>query len=75
MALTVLIKPASGKCNLRCRYCFYADEAGNRAVGDYGFMSAETAENVGRRAVEPGAREYIFVSPGGGAVTGGGAFL
>ena len=25
--VTVMIKPASGLCNMRCRYCFYADEA------------------------------------------------
>ena len=24
----LLIKPASGRCNMRCRYCFYTDEAG-----------------------------------------------
>lgn len=74
MALTVLIKPASGKCNLRCRYCFYADEAENRAVGDYGFMSAETAENVVRRAFETGEREYIFAFQGGEPMLAGLAF-
>ena len=25
--LSLLIKPASGSCNMRCRYCFYTDEA------------------------------------------------
>lgn len=74
MALTVLIKPASGKCNLRCRYCFYADEAENRAVGDYGFMSAETAENVVRRAFETGEREYIFAFQGGEPMLAGLSF-
>ena len=37
--LSVLIKPASSACNLRCRYCFYADEAARRAVGNRGVMS------------------------------------
>ena len=23
-----LVKPASSLCNMRCRYCFYEDEAG-----------------------------------------------
>ena len=30
--ISLLIKPASGSCNMRCRYCFYADEGANRAV-------------------------------------------
>ncbi|MDD7152784.1 MAG: hypothetical protein PUH69_06130 [Faecalibacterium prausnitzii] len=29
--LNFLIKPASDLCNMRCRYCFYEDEAANRA--------------------------------------------
>ena len=28
--INLLIKPASSLCNMRCRYCFYADEAANR---------------------------------------------
>ena len=41
-AITLLIKPASGSCNLRCRYCFYADEMNNRKEKTYGMMSEET---------------------------------
>ena len=37
--LSLLIKPASGGCNMRCVYCFYHDEAQNRAVASYGMMS------------------------------------
>ena len=42
----ILMKPASGLCNMRCRYCFYADEMDNRSRASYGFMSRETLENV-----------------------------
>lgn len=49
--LSLLIKPASGACNLRCGYCFYADEAMKRSVPSYGMMSSETLENVLRRAI------------------------
>ena len=28
--ITVMIKPVSGACNMRCRYCFYADEMKRR---------------------------------------------
>lgn len=31
---------------MRCGYCFYADEAMNRAVASYGMMSEETIENI-----------------------------
>lgn len=30
--INLLIKPASSPCNMRCRYCFYADEAANREL-------------------------------------------
>ena len=39
----LLIKPASSLCNLRCRYCFYADVSDNREVKSMGVMSRETA--------------------------------
>ena len=39
--LSIMIKPASSLCNLRCRYCFYADLAGLREVRSYGIMPLE----------------------------------
>ncbi len=36
--LILLIKPASGSCNMRCKYCFYFDEAENREFSSYGLM-------------------------------------
>ena len=38
---SALIKPASSKCNLQCRYCFYRDVANNRSISDYGVMSSQ----------------------------------
>ena len=40
--INVLIKPASSKCNMRCRYCFYRDVAGLRQTADTGIMSDGT---------------------------------
>ena len=60
--LNLLIKPASGSCNMRCRYCFYTDEAQKREVGSYGRMSRETAEILVDR--ETGV-QYLFHCSGG----------
>lgn len=65
MALTVLIKPSSCKCNLRCRYCFYTDIAENREIKDYGFMSAEIAGKLIARAFETDEKEILFAFQGG----------
>lgn len=44
--LSVLIKPASSLCNMRCKYCFYADVSDSREVKSYGIMQKETADAV-----------------------------
>lgn len=50
--INILMKPASGLCNLRCRYCFYADEMENRSRASYGIMSLEILENVIRKVLD-----------------------
>ena len=50
--IQLLIKPASGSCNLRCKYCFYYDEMQNRETVNYGIMSLETLEAVVKRTLE-----------------------
>lgn len=37
-----MIKPASSLCNLRCKYCFYADLTRIRQKASFGVMSQET---------------------------------
>ena len=44
--LTLMIKPASGLCNLACEYCFYRDLTQCRERASYGVMSRETLEAV-----------------------------
>ena len=44
--ISVLIKPASGACNMTCDYCFYCDEAAKREQKFYGMMSEETLKNM-----------------------------
>ena len=49
--VNILVKPASGLCNMHCRYCFYADEMRNREQASYGIMSEEAAETVIRKTL------------------------
>lgn len=44
--ISVMIKPASSLCNLRCRYCFYAEVSERRDCRSYGLMRRETAERI-----------------------------
>lgn len=44
--LSIMMKPASSLCNLRCRYCFYADVAEQRQVRSYGVMTGATVDAV-----------------------------
>lgn len=62
--LTLLIKPASGRCNMRCAYCFYADEVRNRDLPDHGLMSLETAHALIDKAFES-AENVSFAFQGG----------
>ena len=48
--LSMMMKPVSSACNMRCRYCFYADVAAHRAQASYGVMSAQTTETLIRKA-------------------------
>lgn len=51
-ALSIMIKPASSLCNLRCKYCFYCDVAANREVFSLGIMNEDTAEKLIKDALE-----------------------
>ena len=63
--VNILVKPASGLCNMRCKYCFYADEMDNRSQASYGIMSRETLENVIRRLLEFAEGECAVAFQGG----------
>lgn len=63
--LNVLIKPASGLCNLNCRYCFYRDVSENRHVGSYGIMTPDTLEAVVREIFRYADTECTIAWQGG----------
>ena len=63
--LSLLIKPASGSCNMRCRYCFYADEAENRTVALLGRMTRETMHTIADKALAYADGDCTFAFQGG----------
>ena len=60
-----LIKPSSSACNMRCKYCFYADVANSREVKFYGNMSEEVLENLVKRAFDSATESVTFSFQGG----------
>ncbi len=64
-AIGVLIKPASGLCNMNCDYCFYCDEAEKRKCKSYGMMSEATLKNVIRKTLLRSEGMYSIAFQGG----------
>lgn len=44
--ITVMIKPASSLCNMRCKYCFYADVSARRQTPSFGVMKPELTQKI-----------------------------
>lgn len=63
--ISMLIKPASSACNMRCKYCFYEDEAKCREQGFRGIMSLETAKKIIHSAVQASDKSCSFMFQGG----------
>ena len=62
---TILIKPASGLCNMRCDYCFYCDEMEKREEASRGMMTEETLRNLVKKAMFQAQGEICFAFQGG----------
>lgn len=73
--ISLLIKPASGKCNLRCEYCFYEDEKARRKLPDCGMMTMDTVETMLRRANEEAEERISFAFQGGEPMVAGLGFF
>ena len=63
-AISVLMKPSSSMCNMKCDYCFYCDEAGKRSQASFGFMSENTLKNVIRKTPVKGGRRDLLCFSG-----------
>ncbi len=67
--LSIMIKPASALCNMRCEYCFYHDVTDHRDVKSFGLMSEDTAENLINKALTFADGESIAFAFQGGEPT------
>ena len=63
--ISVMIKPVSGACNLRCRYCFYTDIMNRRETKIHPRMTLETLETTVRRVMAYADDAAVFVLQGG----------
>lgn len=63
--LSLLIKPASSLCDLRCQYCFYADVTDHRDVKSYGLMNHSTVDALIERAFDYADQGVTFAFQGG----------
>lgn len=63
--INVLIKPASGNCNMRCKYCFYADELVYREDLVLSVMTESTMRHLIDRVAEFAEGSCNFAFQGG----------
>jgi len=65
--LSLLIKPASSLCNMRCRYCFYSGVSAGREILSYGIMADVAADKIIDNVFSDfsGGAEITFAFQGG----------
>ena len=63
--INLLVKPASGQCNLHCEYCFYCDLTQKREQASYGMMTEETLDNMMRRVFSFAENDVTIAYQGG----------
>lgn len=73
--MSVIIKPASGLCNMRCRYCFYMDELQNRQTPSLTVMDHSTLETVLREILKSAAGHCTVAFQGGEPTLAGLSFF
>lgn len=71
----IMMKPASGRCNMQCNYCFYKDEMTKRSICDFGIMKDETIELIVKKSIEKAKRECVFAYQGGEPTLAGISFF
>lgn len=65
-ALSIMIKPASSLCNLKCQYCFYHSLSASRQYKDYGIMDSQTSLQLIQKALDFANGDSIYFAFQGG---------
>ena len=64
-SISLLIKPASSECNMRCKYCFYCDISDSRHKKSHGIMSIGTLQTIVKKALSDTSVHCAFGFQGG----------
>ena len=64
--LSIMIKPASSLCNMRCEYCFYHNVTELREVSSFGIMQDSTTDNLIEKALKFANGESVAFAFQGG---------
>lgn len=72
--LTVMVKPVSSLCNMRCSYCFYEDVAEHWEIKTHEKMQHKTLEALVRRAFAYADEQISFIFQGGEPTLSGAPF-
>lgn len=65
-SISVMVKPASSLCNLKCEYCFYHSLAGQRESYNYGIMDEDTLDVIIQKALSYAEGGALYLSFQGG---------
>lgn len=66
MNISIMLKPASSNCNLRCKYCFYNDLSSHREMPSHGMMSEQTLRATLKKAFDFAGHDRVMLSFQGG---------
>lgn len=66
MNISIMLKPASSNCNLRCKYCFYHSLSECREMPSRGIMSEDTLREVLKKAFDFAGNDHVMLSFQGG---------
>lgn len=69
--VSVLIKPSSSLCNIKCKYCFYIDEAQNRKIENNGIMTEKVMTAIIDKVLQNADKNVLFSFQGGEPTTAG----
>ena len=64
--ISLMLKPVSSSCNMKCKYCFYHSLAEYREQADYGNMSDKILELAIKKAFDYASGDRVYLAFHGG---------